>query len=362
MSYYILPKNNNIIILEPNNKDNPDHTPLISYSIYNYYNELHDHIELLCEKLVDVSCNTFEELIKITNPYEYIFSKVPGSKFSVSKLKSNSNVFYDFLEILLTFNILDMYKTQNINSIHICDDYQDTTECTEMLRETFEDQIYFSEKLHDELFKTFTERKMDFFFIDTNDNDLKKYVINLMQTIMIILKCGNPFASAIIKISHTMHKPVIDIIYFLCSLFDKVYIIKPHSNNIGTFEKYIVCKGFIYDETKHENYKINYYKLLVFIKKLENKNIISIINKNLPFYFLNKIDDINIILGQQQLEALDQIVNILKNKNKEDKIETIKKSNIQKSIDWCEKYKIPYNKFTEKTNIFLPISTKEENS
>jgi hypothetical protein len=217
MSYYILPKNNNIIILEPNNKDNPDHAPLISYSIYNYYNELHYHIEILCEKLVDVSCNTFEELIKITNPYEYIFSKVPGSKFSVSKLKSNSNVFYDFLEILLTFNIFDMYKNQNINSIHICDDYQDTTECTEMLRETFEDQIYFSEKLDDELFKTFTERKMDFFFVDTNDNDLKKYVINLMQTIMIILKCGNPSASAIIKISHTMHKPVIDIIYFLCS-------------------------------------------------------------------------------------------------------------------------------------------------
>ena len=42
-------------------------------------------------------------------------------------------------------------------------------------------------------------------------------------------------------------------------------------------------------------------------------------------------------------------------KNKYDKIETIKKSNIQKSVNWCEKYKIPCNKFTEKINIFLPI-------
>jgi hypothetical protein len=31
------------------------------------------------------------------------------------------------------------------------------------------------------------------------------------------------------------------------------------------------------------------------------------------------------------------------------------KSNIQKSVSWCEKYKIPCNKFTEKINIFLPI-------
>jgi hypothetical protein len=64
----------------------------------------------------------------------------------------------------------------------------------------------------------------------------------------------------------------------------------------------------------------------------------------------------NIIIGQQQLESLDMIINIIKNKNKEDKIETIKKTSIQKSVSWCEKYKIPCNKFSEKTNIFLPIN------
>jgi hypothetical protein len=36
---------------------------------------------------------------------------------------------------------------------------------------------------------------------------------------------------------------------------------------------------------------------------------------------------------------------------KNDKIECIKKNNIQKSVSWCEKYKIPCNKFTEKINI-----------
>jgi UV DNA damage repair endonuclease len=69
-----------------------------------------------------------------------------------------------------------------------------------------------------------------------------------------------------------------------------------------------------------------------------------------------KMDDMNIIIGQQQLESLDMVINILKNKNKEDKIETIKKSNIQKSVAWCEKYKIPCNRFSEKINIFLPIN------
>jgi hypothetical protein len=55
------------------------------------------------------------------------------------------------------------------------------------------------------------------------------------------------------------------------------------------------------------------------------------------------------------LETFDQIINILKNKNKDEKIEFLKKSNIQKSISWCEKYRVPYFKFSEKPNIFLPL-------
>jgi hypothetical protein len=67
------------------------------------------------------------------------------------------------------------------------------------------------------------------------------------------------------------------------------------------------------------------------------------------------VNDINIIIGQQQLEAFDKIINMLNNKNKHDKVEVVKKANIQKSVIWCEKYEIPCNKFTDKTNIFLPL-------
>ena len=42
-----------------------------------------------------------------------------------------------------------------------------------------------------------------------------------------------------------------------------------------------------------------------------------------------------------------------------EKIENIKKSNIQKAISWCDKFKVPYNNFTEKTNIFLSTKNKD---
>ncbi|MCX8482441.1 MAG: hypothetical protein ORN50_02585, partial [Crocinitomicaceae bacterium] len=42
-------------------------------------------------------------------------------------------------------------------------------------------------------------------------------------------------------------------------------------------------------------------------------------------------------------------------------IDSLKKANIQKCIQWCEKYKIPCNKFTEKINIFLnSVGVSEE--
>ena len=96
----------------------------------------------------------------------------------------------------------------------------------------------------------------------------------------------------------------------------------------------------------------------MFLKKILDKNIVSILDYDIPNYFLSKIDDLNNTIGKQQLESLDLIINLLKNKNKEEKIQTIKKCNIQKSIAWCEKYKMPFNRFSEKINIFLPTNTE----
>ena len=130
-----------------------------------------------------------------------------------------------------------------------------------------------------------------------------------------------------------------------------------------TFDKYIVCKGFITNDTRNDFHKTNYFNMYSFLRHLKPEQYISsIVNVDvvIPSYFVNKIDDANIIIGQQQLEMFDQLINILNNKNKHDKIELMKKSNIQKSVTWCEKYKIPYNKFSEKTNIFLPLEEKNE--
>lgn len=175
---------------------------------------------------------------------------------------------------------------------------------------------------------------------------------------MTIFKCQSEKGSCIIKINKTIYKPVVELIYLLCTMYESVYIVKPNTSNTINDDRYIVCKQLKNNTDIKTIYKTNFYKLLVFFTKHPDKNIYSILEKPVPYYFINKLDEINIILGQQQLECFNQIISILKHKNKEDKIEMMKKTNIQKSVSWCEKYKIPCNKFVEKINIFLPVTTE----
>ena len=356
MSYYLLPKIYNFLNVNP--KDNINECEIYSsYSLYNFYNNTKKQIDMLCSKENGQSFTSYDELIKIVHPYEYIFFKVPGSKFSVSKLKPQTNVFYDLLEIFVTLNIFDLYMNKPIKTLHVSLTCEDSNECVQMVRETYEDDSFLNfNDNNEEMYKAINNSKFDFMFFNKPQSDINLYIIKLIEFVMTILRYQANGGTSIIKIDNVFHKPIVDLIYLLSSLFEKVYIIKPNTNNITTFEKYIVCKNYnvIYD-TKLEIHKSNYYKLQGFIKNLNNRNIVSIIDYEIPCYFVNKIDDINIIIGQQQLESLDQIINIIKNKNKEERVETIKKSNIQKSVSWCEKLKIPYNRFSEKTNIFLPI-------
>jgi hypothetical protein len=159
------------------------------------------------------------------------------------------------------------------------------------------------------------------------------------------------------------YKPIIDLLYILSNSYNNIYIIKPITSDITNNEKYIVCKDFSIHDNNLELYT---QYLLEFIKNdntllndIINNNMNSsdihlhnIIKNDIPSHFLNKIEELNIIFGNNQLDAYNSMLNLMRHKNKEEKIDSIKKINIQKSIHWCEKNNIPHNKFIEKLNIF----------
>ena len=175
MNYYILPKINNTVIVNPiDSNNNYVHLyPYISQSLSKYYTESNKQIKTICDN--DAENNlSYDELIRIVNPYEYIFSKVPGSKFSVSKLKPKTNLFYDFLEICSIVNIFESYKLQTMKTLHITPNHNDTIECFEMLREDYTDEITYYNEINDSTIKFSGDEKYNFLFFETRTNDFKK--------------------------------------------------------------------------------------------------------------------------------------------------------------------------------------------
>lgn len=363
MSYHILPKNYNLINVNPNtsNHINNLYNSYISFSLINYYfnlkNEIIEMFNLIPPGFEDnktyISRDNFhniEEALQIVNPYEYVYNNIPGFKYPVSKFTEKTHLFYELLEIINTLDLLDNFNNSYIKTLHISKN-TDSIKCLQLLRNNKNDTNYYFDNFENYEYKIldnknsqtnnffFNEYKYDFIYTETNINN---YIPSLIQILLIILKQQKNSGNCIIKISTINSKPIIDIIYFLSSLYDTLYIVKPNTSNITSFDKYIICKNYLLNEKDIKYLKFNYYKLFVFIKKFNNEKISGLFDFDIPYYFKNKLDDLNIIIGQKQIEAMDLIINIYKNKNNNNKIELLKKNNIQKSINWCQLHKIPY--------------------
>ena len=379
MNYYILPKNNLnadiFLFLNP-----AQVKPFISYSLIYYLNDIYTNL-LKLEEPVDTNSITIEYINKIVNPFEFIHTNVPGTILSVSKVKPDSTIFFDLMEIFQICNITDiLYPKNKINIANFTPNFTSTNYLLNMLREENEDTIineYFEFDILCEKYIKNTNTLMPkwsidlliFEFKDEDYTNTKQYIKNVLLTFYIIVKYQANNGICIVKFDNIFHKVIIDVILMLTGIYEKVYLIKPTISKITKGERYIICKDLDFEilhkmnifnqlEEKLKDYLINSYDIQNQSLNI-NQNIHSFLKNDIPYYFINKIEESNAVIGQQQLESYDQIINIFKNKNKEEKVESLKRNHIQKCIQWCEKNQIPHNKFTDKINIFLNTKRRE---
>ena len=370
MNYYIIPKNNFNIKLRLQ-LTNDKIEPCISYSLNCYTTDIYNQLLKLQESSSGADNTSIEYITKIVNPFEFIHSNVPGSLISVSKVKADSIIFFELMELFEVFNINEILSLKHkINVCHLTHNYKSTNYLLNMLREENEDNIILENFNFNNLYKQFIQKecknKLDliiFEFYPDEYNDTKKYIHNMVLVLLIITKYQMNHGTSVIKINNILYKAVIDVIFILSGIYDKIFLVKPSISNITNGERYLICKGF------NENL-LNQSKLVSNIDEkiilkmnnnelMNNSCITSIIENELPYYLLNKIEESNLVIGRQQLEAYDQIINIFKNKNREEKVENLKRIHIQKCIQWCEKNQLPHNKFIDNVNIFLTLKKRQ---
>jgi hypothetical protein len=376
MSYYILPKINTELILDPCVHISMDKIkPHISQSLVNYLTKATISLNNL---LAFDTTYTFKFLNQLINPYEYLFSNVPNSNLSICKIKPSSKIYYDILEIYNTLKLSECLPEKNMTALYHGSNGSCVLEYMKSFRENYNDKNILIEPIiykqhitplnnatipqHDDAYTQVPDdipSMCDYMYFELPDKvyaDTNKYILGLLKAVKFILMYQSSHGCMILKIGHTYYKPVIDILYIISSLYNKTYIIKPNTSNNIYDEKYLVCKTFTNTPQKKDIYLDKIDKMYTICYREQNEiNIQSIVKNEINMYFLNKMEECNIIIGQQQIDVYDQMINLIKNKNKLEKIETIQKHNVQKCINWCDKFKLPCNKFADKINIFLPI-------
>lgn len=396
MSYYLLPS----VKLFNNSKNinisfsNEEPNSFINKTLNLYLNAIKIQISNYGDK--------WDNFKKYTNSYEYIHSCIPNTKLSVCKYKPLSRSFYKMIEINSLLQLEDELP-ENCNSFHLAEGPGGFIEAFSHIRNNQEDK-YYGMTLQDEHPDVPGWKKSQMFLrnnlnvviengADGTGNLMKKenlkycytkyggkmnlitadggfdFSVDFNKQEVISLKLIYSqicFAIAmqkkngcfILKIFDIFTRPSIELIFLLSCFYKKVYICKPHTSRCANSEKYIVCKQFIYDDVKEI--------IDIFLKNYDNLedktlNLVKILNFEIPYFFINKIEEINAIYGQQQVENISYTISIIENR-KTDKLDSVKKININRCIEWCQKHHLPYNKNAQTTNIFLSQKCNLDNS
>jgi 23S rRNA U2552 (ribose-2'-O)-methylase RlmE/FtsJ len=119
----------------------------------------------------------------------------------------------------------------------------------------------------------------------------------------------------VLKLFETFTMVSLKMIYLLSSFYDECYVYKPYFSRESNSEKYIICKGFKYDQDKKLNSKLEILENI--LKKMNtDKYIIDIFPElQLPQSFINNFKYINIKIANNQQIMINKIVTFIKNKN-----------------------------------------------
>ena len=356
------------------------------------------------KKSIDKHSEDWDNIKKYTNPYEYIHTNYPNSKHPISKLKPISRAFFKFVEIANVFDIFKNY-TGSINSFHLAEGPGGFIEAIQSMRLNNCDRYYGmtliddgninvpgwrkSKEFLNKYRNVIIERgkdgtgnlynpsnfkycidnygnKMDIitgdggfdFSVDFNKQEEMAFRLIFSQ-VAYAIGMQKYAGSFILKYFDSFTKPSIDILYILASFYEKVHIIKPKTSRYANSEKYIVCLHFKFHNTTMISQK--FHDIISVLNNMNLKNICisTILNIPINHRFKNVIEDINAVLGQQQIDNILTTLRFIENKERKgERLNQLTTKNIQKCINWCVKNNIPHYKAMSNGNIFLNKSKK----
>lgn len=194
------------------------------------------------------------------------------------------------------------------------------------------------------------EQKLDLFVFDVSNFDILQAGMNEIEVFLLYLPLMllklNQGGGIVISLKDSYSVLIQDMLFYLNSIFEKVYICRPNIMVTSDNHRYIICRGL---ERKLDILEINrllqfFYHLIVVLngKKVLNSSA-RIFEQDIPMFFKCKIDEINCIYGQQILEYTMMVIN-----NKQHEIYSYYKTRNERIDNWINIHKYYFNVNIEK--------------
>jgi 23S rRNA U2552 (ribose-2'-O)-methylase RlmE/FtsJ len=375
--------------------------PICSNSLSNYLYDIKERIHLY-EKEWDIYkryTNPYEYIhTPVPSSYNQTDAKSFSNKYrgfnrSISKYKPLSRSYFKMIEITNFFRLLDVNETSiksidsPISSFHLAEGPGGFIEALVNMRENKNDAYIGITILDDVYDPNIPAWKKSEYFLKENPNvfietgadktgDILSianfdYCINKYGSKMDIITGDGGFdfsvdfnsqeinisrllfaqvayaiclqkqkGSFILKIFDCFMQHTLDILAILSSFYEKVYITKPQTSRYANSEKYIVCKGFLFSPSDLSDFKP--FVRSAFEKMIDPRNdqfeISRFLSVPLSNYFTTRVEELNAIFGQQQIENIHFTISMIDCKTRGEKLNALIKSNVEKCTIWCNKY------------------------
>jgi len=316
-----------------------NHEPfLYSPSLYSYLQELK-------QKTSDISFFSY-------NPYIWLYTatlnKTNSSNLCIANIRVNVTGMYELIEMV---DLLRMsWDTHpSIRTFHMGPNAFAMNEAIQYIRKKRGQGFRISSDTNDmwinsrhvDVRELYESQKQTFHLItaDCTNKEDSEYdsCITALESISISLCTQKHGGTFILKLGDTFSELSLDIIYLLSHFYEKTYFIKPSVNNITSSEKFMVCKGFLFENL--DEMILSMLENLYYCTKINQLHLNRIFHDSIPLFFIGKLEEINAIFGQPRLEIMNYILSTTEH-NSSRTIYT-SKQDIQKCVEWCNKYRVP---------------------
>jgi 23S rRNA U2552 (ribose-2'-O)-methylase RlmE/FtsJ len=357
------------------------------------FKKYYDIISFEKKKIDDLSnVEDWDKMKKIGNPYELIYTTYNKKKKndSISLYSPISRSYFKLWEIFYNFDVFEQFNknekyiyahlaegpggfmeatynyrskilsTQNLGDIFYGITLKPTNDYVpdwNKIKKVFNNSpninieygnLYNIDDVNNYL-KIFKKKKAHFatadggfdYSTDFNRQEVNSCKIIYSETVIAlnVLRKGGSF---VCKVFDLFSYSMVQIMYLLYSVFEKVIIYKPETSRPANSEKYIVCINF-HDNISQENKNKLIENIKIWNDITNEENTAMFENIKIDADFLHKLSEHNLKYIEYQMHYLKNTIKLSETKMEKNEYNKLINNQVSCAINWCKKYGVKIN-------------------